>query len=103
MIQNESRDPNGGNVYYVTMQIPFLTREFRNVEPNLPWDVVHITTVWVSSLTLDCNCVFAIKAYIKQLRGFDVTKYQRRSSPIFRPVTFLVEIGVVSVVPRIGW
>ena len=26
-------------------------------------DVVHITTLWVSSLTLDCNGVFAIKAY----------------------------------------
>ena len=25
--------------------------------------LVHITTVWVSSLTLDCNGVFAIKAY----------------------------------------
>ena len=63
MIQNESRDPNGGNVYYVTMQITFLTRKFRNVERNLHCDVVHITTVWVSSLTLDCNGVFAIKAY----------------------------------------
>ena len=35
MIQNESRDPNGGNVYYVTMQITFLTRKFRNEERNL--------------------------------------------------------------------
>ena len=26
VIQNESRDPFGGNVYYVTMQITFLTR-----------------------------------------------------------------------------
>ena len=26
-------------------------------------DVVQITTVWVSSLTLDCNGDFAIKAY----------------------------------------
>ena len=56
MIQNESRDPSGGNVYDVTMQI---TRKFR----NLHCDVVHITTVWVSSLTIDCNGVFAIKAY----------------------------------------
>ena len=59
MIQNESRYPNGGNVYYVTIQISFVTRKFRNVERNLYCDVVHITTVWVSSLTL----VFAIKAY----------------------------------------
>ena len=51
------------NVYYVTMQITFLTRKFWNGERNLHCDVVHITTKWVSSLTLDCNGVFAIKAY----------------------------------------
>ncbi len=63
VIQNESRDPFGGNVYYVTMQITFLTRKFRYGESNLHCDVVHITTKWVSSLTLDCKGVFAIKAY----------------------------------------
>ena len=63
VIQNESRDPFGGNVYYVTMQITFITRKFRNGERNLHCDVVHITTKWVSSLTLGCNGVFAIKAY----------------------------------------
>ena len=62
MIQKDSRDPNGGNVYSVTMQITFLTCKFRYVERNLHSDVLHITTVWVSSLTLDCNGVFAIKA-----------------------------------------
>ena len=62
VIQNESRYPFGGNVYYVTMQITFPTRKFRNEERNLHCDVVHITTKWVSSLTLDCNGVFAIKA-----------------------------------------
>ena len=67
VIQNESRDPFGGNVYYVTMQITFLTRKFRNGERNLHCDVVHITTKWVSSLTLDCNGVFAIKAYCSRL------------------------------------
>ena len=51
------------NLYYVTMEITFLTRKFRNGERNLHCDVVHITTVWVSSLTLDCNGVFAIMAY----------------------------------------
>ena len=50
-------------MYYFTMQITFLTRKFRNGERNLHCDVVHITTKWVSSLTLDCNGVFAIKAY----------------------------------------
>ena len=63
VIQNESRDPFGGNVYYVTMQITFLTRKFRNKERNLHCDIVHITTKWVSSITIDCNGVFAIKAY----------------------------------------
>ena len=63
MIQNKCRDPNGGNVYTVTIQITCLTRKFRNVELNLHCDVLHIITVWVSSLTLDCNGVFAIKAY----------------------------------------
>ena len=53
-------------MYYVTMQITFLSRKFRNVERNLHCDVVHITTKWVSSLTLDCNGVFAIKAYSVQ-------------------------------------
>ena len=63
LIQNESRDPFSGNVYYVTMQITFLTRKFRNGERNLHCDVVHITTKWVSTHTIDCNGVFAIKAY----------------------------------------
>ena len=34
VFQNESSDPFGGNVYYVTMQITFLTRKFRNGERN---------------------------------------------------------------------
>ena len=63
VIQNESRDPFGGNVYYVTIQITFLTRKFRNRERNLHCDVVHMTPKWVFRLTLDCNGVFAIKAY----------------------------------------
>ena len=74
VIQIESRDPFGGNVYYVTMQITFFTRKFRNVERNLHCDIVHITTKWVSSLTLDCNGVYAIKAY----RSFHV--YQHLTS-----------------------
>ena len=73
MIQNESRYPNGGNVYYVAMQITFLTRKFRNGERNLHCDVVHITTVWVSSLTLDCNGIFAIEAYSE--RGSAIYDY----------------------------
>ena len=49
---------------YVTIQITFLTRKLRNVERNLHCDVVHIITVWVASLTLDCNGVFAIKTIV---------------------------------------
>ena len=64
VIQNESRDPFGGNVYYVTMQITFPTRKFRNGERNFHCDVVHNTT---KSLTPDCNGVFAIKAYADDL------------------------------------
>ena len=63
VIQNESRDPFGGNVYYVTMQITSLTRKLRKVERNLHCDVVHITTEWVSNFHL--NDVFAINAYNK--------------------------------------
>ena len=52
-IDSEARDPNRGNVYYVTMQITFRIPEFARKECNLHCDVVHITTVWVSRLVLD--------------------------------------------------
>ena len=45
------------------MQITFVTRKFLIVERNLHCDVLHITTVRVARLVLDCNGVFAIKAY----------------------------------------
>ena len=35
---------NGGNVYYVTVQITFHIPEFARKERNLHCDVVHITT-----------------------------------------------------------
>ena len=44
-IESEARDPNGGNVYYVTMQITFHFLEFERKERNLHCDVVHITTI----------------------------------------------------------
>ena len=47
----------------MSMQITFFTRKFRNVQRNLHCDIVHITTKWVFRLTLDCNGIFAIKAY----------------------------------------
>ena len=46
------------------MQITFVTRKFRNVERNVHCDVLHITTARVARLVLDCNGVFAIKAYV---------------------------------------
>ena len=45
------------------MKITFVTRKFRNGQRNSHCDVVHITTKWVFCLTLDCNGVYAIKAY----------------------------------------
>ena len=44
VIQSEAKDPFGGNVYYVTMQITFFTCKFGNGQRNLHCDVVHITT-----------------------------------------------------------
>ena len=53
VIESEARDPFGGNVYYVTMQITFPIPEFARKERNLHCDVVHVTTKWVSRLVLD--------------------------------------------------
>ena len=55
---------------YVTMRIAFVTRKFGNVERNSHCDVLHITPVIVARLVLDCNGVFAIKAY----DGFALTE-----------------------------
>ena len=52
-IESEARDPFGGNVYYVTMQITFPIPEFARKERNSHCDVVHVTTKWVSRLVLD--------------------------------------------------
>ena len=52
-IESEARDPFGGNVYYVTMQITFPIPEFARKERNLHCDVVHVSTKWVSRLVLD--------------------------------------------------
>ena len=52
-IDSEARDPNGCNVYYVTLQITFHIPEFARKGRNLHCDVVHITNVWVSSAFLD--------------------------------------------------
>ena len=47
-IESEARDPFGGDVYYVTMQITFFIPEFARKERNLHCDVVvHVTPKWV--------------------------------------------------------
>ena len=45
------------------MRITFVIRKFGNVERNSHCDVLHITHIRVARLVLDCNGVFAIKAY----------------------------------------
>ena len=40
-IESEARNPNGGNVYYVTMQITFHIPEFACKECNLYCDIVY--------------------------------------------------------------
>ena len=45
------------------MRITFVTRKFGNVERNSHCDVLHFTPARVARLFLDCNGVFAIKAY----------------------------------------
>ena len=52
-IGSEARDPFGGNVYYVIMEITFPIPEFARRKRNLHCDVVHVTTKWVSRLVLD--------------------------------------------------
>ena len=63
VIQNESRDPFGANVSTSQCKLRSLRANSGSGVRNLHCDVVHITTKWVSSLTLDCNGVSAIKAY----------------------------------------
>ena len=57
---------------YVTMRITFVMRKFGNVERNSHCDVLHITPVRVARLVLDCNGVFAIKAYNILMTHFHV-------------------------------
>ena len=52
-IEGEARDPFGGNVYYITMQITFPIPDFARKERNLHCDIVCVTTKWVSRLVLD--------------------------------------------------
>ena len=43
--------------------VTLVTRKFGNIECNSHCGVLHITPVRVVRLVLDCNGVFAIKAY----------------------------------------
>ena len=51
------------------MRITFVTRKFGNVERNSHCDVLHITPIRVARLFLDCNGVFAIKAYRRSTKA----------------------------------
>ena len=69
-IESEARDPFGGNVYYVTMQITFPIPKFARKESNLHCDVVHVTTKLVSKTRSGSpdrsDLDVAIKAYTKR-------------------------------------
>ena len=52
-IESEAKDPFGGNVYYVAMQITLPIPEFTRNERNLHCDVLHITPDRVARLVLD--------------------------------------------------
>ena len=58
-IESEAKDPFGGNVYDVTMQITLHIPEFARKERNLNCDVLNITTKWVFRLTLDYAIAFS--------------------------------------------
>ena len=48
-IESEAKDPFGGDVYYVTMQITLHIPEFARKERNLHCDVVHtFASLWIT-------------------------------------------------------
>ena len=75
-------------MYYVTMQITFLTRKFRNVERNLHCDVVHITTVWVSIASLSIAMAFS--------REMPINENKISQQKYFCQKTFNISIRSVS-------
>ena len=60
MIQNESRDPNGSNVCLFSAAMCTSQCKLRSLHADASLFAL-IYTFRVSSLTLDCNGVFAIK------------------------------------------
>ena len=63
-IESEARDPNGGNVYYVTMQITFHIPEFACTERNLHCDHYRYLGIYTRSGSCDhSDPDGAIKAY----------------------------------------
>ena len=69
------------------MRITFVTRKFGNVERNSHCDILHIAPVRVARLFLDCNGVFAIKAY-----GVDRSRVPEKILR-FHPIVHLVGFG----------
>ena len=66
------------------MRITFVSRKFGNVERNSHCDVLHITPVRVARLVLDCNGVFAIKAYGRHKSGAGFQKDHREKIDLVR-------------------
>ena len=62
------------------MRITFATRKFGNVERNSHCDVKHIAPVRVANLVLDCNGVFAIKAYVVIEKKYYLICFPRKFS-----------------------
>ena len=67
------------------MRITFFTRKFGNVERNSHCDVLHFTSVRVTRLVLDCNGVFAIKAYTPLAAPSSCRLFTRSAARMFRP------------------
>ena len=83
------------------MRITFVTRKFGNVERNSHCDVLHITPIRVARLVLDCNGVFAMKAYTPLVQSslHDLFGSLRHSCPSymcsFRILSLHVKVCII--------
>ena len=83
------------------MRITFVTRKFGNVERNSHCDVLHITPIRVARLVLDCNGVFATKAYTPLVQSslHDLFGSLRHSCPSymcsFRILSLHVKVYII--------
>ena len=89
-IESEASYPNGGTVYYVTMQITLSIPEFTRNERDLHCDVLHITTDKVARLVLD-DAIAAIQMsrYRNISNGF--------SPPLFLHIMWMLSLLMVDL------